>query len=132
MGYDAFGLPAEQYAVQTGTHPRITTEANIATMRRQLRRLGLGHDPRRGVATTDAGYYRWTQWIFLQIFDTWYDARRRTGPARSPSWRPSSTPATASRPRARTRRAAVGRPRPGRARRRWSTPTAWRTSTRCR
>ena len=74
MGYDAFGLPAEQYAVQTGQHPRITTEANIATMRRQLRRLGLGHDPRRSIATTDPSYYRWTQWIFLQIFNSWYDA----------------------------------------------------------
>ena len=73
MGYDAFGLPAEQYAVQTGQHPRVTTEANIANMRRQLRALGLGHDPRRGVATTDVDYYRWTQWIFLQIFDSWYD-----------------------------------------------------------
>src|SRR5687767_2312880 len=73
MGYDAFGLPAEQYAVQTGQHPRVTTEANIATMRRQLRALGLGHDPRRGVATTDVAYYRWTQWIFLQIFNSWYD-----------------------------------------------------------
>ena len=73
MGYDAFGLPAEQYAVQTGQHPRVTTEANIATMRRQLRRLGLGHDPRRSIATTDVGYYRWTQWIFLQIFNSWYD-----------------------------------------------------------
>jgi leucyl-tRNA synthetase len=73
MGYDAFGLPAEQYAVQTGQHPRVTTEDNIATMRRQLRALGLGHDPRRGVATTDVSYYRWTQWIFLQIFNSWYD-----------------------------------------------------------
>ncbi len=73
MGYDAFGLPAEQYAVQTGQHPRITTEANIANMRRQLRLLGLGHDPRRSVATTDVGYYRWTQWIFLQIFNSFYD-----------------------------------------------------------
>jgi leucyl-tRNA synthetase len=73
MGYDAFGLPAEQYAVQTGQHPRVTTEQNIATMRRQLRALGLGHDPRRGVATTDVEYYRWTQWIFLQIFNAWYD-----------------------------------------------------------
>ncbi len=73
MGYDAFGLPAEQYAVQTGQHPRVTTEANIANMRRQLRALGLGHDPRRGVATTDVPYYRWTQWIFLQIFGSWYD-----------------------------------------------------------
>ena len=73
MGFDAFGLPAEQYAVQTGQHPRVTTYENIANMRRQLRALGLGHDPRRGVATTDVGFYRWTQWIFLQIFGSWYD-----------------------------------------------------------
>ena len=73
LGYDAFGLPAEQYAVQTGQHPRVTTEANVANMRRQLRRLGLAHDPRRSVATTDVGFYRWTQWIFLQIFNSWYD-----------------------------------------------------------
>jgi leucyl-tRNA synthetase len=73
MGYDAFGLPAEQYAVQTNTHPRVTTERNIATMRAQLRRLGLGHDPRRGVATTDEAFYRWTQWIFLRIYNSWYD-----------------------------------------------------------
>jgi leucyl-tRNA synthetase len=73
MGYDAFGLPAEQYAVQTGTHPRVTTEANISNMKRQLRALGLGHDPRRGPATTDVDYYRWTQWIFLQIYNAWYD-----------------------------------------------------------
>ncbi len=76
MGYDAFGLPAEQYAVQTGQHPRVTTEANIATMRRQLRALGLGHDSRRGVATTDVEYYRWTQWIFLQLFHSWYDTEQ--------------------------------------------------------
>ncbi len=74
LGYDAFGLPAEQYAVQTGQHPRVTTEANIANMRRQLRRLGLAHDPRRTFATTDSDYVRWTQWIFLQIFNSWYDA----------------------------------------------------------
>jgi leucyl-tRNA synthetase len=73
MGYDAFGLPAEQYAVQTGQHPRVTTEANIATMRRQFRALGLGHDDRRSVATTDVDYYRWTQWIFLQIYSAWFD-----------------------------------------------------------
>src|SRR3984893_5146140 len=73
MGYDAFGLPAEQYAVQTGTHPRVTTEQNITTMKRQLRALGLGHDPRRGIATTDVSYYKWTQWIFLQIYNSWYD-----------------------------------------------------------
>jgi leucyl-tRNA synthetase len=74
LGYDAFGLPAEQYAVQTGQHPRVTTEQNIANMRRQLRRLGLAHDARRSVATTDVAFYRWTQWIFLQIFNSWYDS----------------------------------------------------------
>jgi len=73
MGYDAFGLPAEQYALATNTHPRVTTEANIANMRRQLRRLGLAHDPRRSIETTDERYYRWTQWIFLQLFGSWYD-----------------------------------------------------------
>ncbi|MGW3485490.1 leucine--tRNA ligase [Rhodococcus indonesiensis] len=73
LGYDAFGLPAEQYAVQTGTHPRTTTEANIENMQRQLRRLGLGHDERRSVATTDVEFYHWTQWIFLTIYNAWYD-----------------------------------------------------------
>ncbi|MEO6886344.1 MAG: class I tRNA ligase family protein, partial [Jatrophihabitantaceae bacterium] len=65
MGFDAFGLPAEQYAVQTGQHPRTTTDANMVTFTKQLRRLGLGHDRRRSLATTDPEYYRWTQWIFL-------------------------------------------------------------------
>ncbi|WP_129338376.1 leucine--tRNA ligase [Cellulomonas endophytica] len=73
LGFDAFGLPAEQFAVQTGAHPRGTTEANIAIMQRQLRRLGLAHDPRRSFATIDPDYVRWTQWIFLQVFDSWYD-----------------------------------------------------------
>ena len=73
LGYDSFGLPAEQYAVQTGQHPRVTTDANVANMRRQLRRIGLAHDPRRSVATTDVEFYRWTQWIFLQVFNSWYD-----------------------------------------------------------
>lgn len=73
MGYDAFGLPAEQYAVQTGQHPRITTEANIANMRRQLHRMGLSFDDRRTFATIDADYMRWTQWIFSRIYDSWYD-----------------------------------------------------------
>ena len=72
-GYDAFGLPAEQYAIDTGQHPAITTKINIGIMRRQLRRLGLGHDVRREIATTDPGFYRWTQWIFLQIFGSWFD-----------------------------------------------------------
>ncbi|MEU8113367.1 leucine--tRNA ligase [Micromonospora sp. NPDC048947] len=74
MGFDAFGLPAEQYAVQTGTHPRTTTVANIERYKAQLRRLGLAHDERRSVATIDTDFYRWTQWIFLQIFNSWYDS----------------------------------------------------------
>ncbi|MCQ9370132.1 leucine--tRNA ligase [Corynebacterium sp. 35RC1] len=73
LGYDAFGLPAEQYAIQTGTHPRTTTMANIENMRHQLDMLGLGHDRRRSVATTDPEFYKWTQWIFLQIFNAWFD-----------------------------------------------------------
>ncbi len=74
MGFDAFGLPAEQYAIDTGTHPRATTEKNIGIFKKQLRRLGLGHEERRGVATTDVAFYKWTQWIFLQIYNSWYDA----------------------------------------------------------
>ncbi|MEV3991179.1 leucine--tRNA ligase [Streptomyces sp. NPDC049837] len=77
LGFDAFGLPAEQYAVQTGTHPRVSTEANIENMKVQLRRLGLGHDKRRSFATIDPDYYKWTQWIFLQIFNSWYDDEAR-------------------------------------------------------
>ena len=79
LGYDAFGLPAEQYAVQTGQHPRKTTEENMVTMRRQLRRLGLGHDDRRAIATIDEEFYRWTQWIFVQIFNSWYDGSAEGG-----------------------------------------------------
>jgi leucyl-tRNA synthetase len=95
MGFDAFGLPAEQYAVQTGQHPRKTTEDNIATYLRQIRRVGLGHDERRRISTIDPGYYRWTQWIFLRIYNSWYDeAAGRARPiaeleaeyAKDPSW----------------------------------------------
>jgi len=74
LGFDAFGLPAEQYAVQTGTHPRTKTDANIVNFRRQLGRLGLGHDSRRSFSTTDVEFYKWTQWIFLQIYNAWFDA----------------------------------------------------------
>lgn len=77
LGYDAFGLPAEQYAIQTGTHPRIKTQESIDNMERQLGRLGLGHDKRRSVATTDTEYYKWTQWIFLQIFNSWFDEEQQ-------------------------------------------------------
>jgi len=73
LGFDAFGLPAEQYAIQTGTHPRTRTEANIVNFRRQLARLGFGHDSRRSFSTTDVEFYKWTQWIFLQIYNAWYD-----------------------------------------------------------
>ena len=73
LGYDAFGLPAEQYAIQTGTHPRETTEKNIHNMERQLGQLGLGHDKRRAIRTIDKDYYRWTQWIFLTIYNSYFD-----------------------------------------------------------
>ncbi|HTJ72037.1 MAG TPA: leucine--tRNA ligase [Actinospica sp.] len=76
LGFDAFGLPAEQHAVATGEHPRTSTEAAIANYRRQLGRIGFGHDPRRSITTIDPAYYRWTQWIFLQIFNSWYDPAR--------------------------------------------------------
>ncbi|MEU4236601.1 leucine--tRNA ligase [Actinoplanes sp. NPDC026619] len=77
MGFDAFGLPAEQYAVQTGTHPAVTTAANVERYKGQLTRLGLAYDERRTFATTDPDYYRWTQWIFLQVFNSWYDEKIR-------------------------------------------------------
>jgi leucyl-tRNA synthetase len=79
MGWDAFGLPAEQYAIETGTHPRITTEKNIATFRRQIKMLGFSYDWDREVDTTDPNYFKWTQWIFLLLFDTWYDAEAQRG-----------------------------------------------------
>jgi leucyl-tRNA synthetase len=79
MGWDAFGLPAEQYAIQTGTHPRVTTAQNIATFKRQIQSLGFSYDWDREVDTTDPGYVKWTQWIFLQIFDTWYDHEKDRG-----------------------------------------------------
>ena len=72
-GYDAFGLPAEQYAIETGQHPAVTTRSNIDNMRRQLRRLGLTHDPRREISTADPSFYHWTQWIFVQMFNSWFD-----------------------------------------------------------
>jgi len=73
FGFDTFGLPAEQYAIDTGQHPAVTVRQNAAVMRRQLRRLGLGHDRGREILTSDPSFYRWTQWIFLQIFNSWYD-----------------------------------------------------------
>lgn len=73
MGYDSFGLPAEQYAIQTGQHPAITTETNIKRYREQLDNIGFSYDWSREVRTSDPSYYRWTQWIFMQLFDAWYN-----------------------------------------------------------
>ncbi len=73
MGWDAFGLPAEQYAIKTGQHPRATTEANIATFKRQIQSLGFSYDWSREVNTTDPGYFRWTQWVFLQMYNAWFN-----------------------------------------------------------
>ncbi len=73
MGYDSFGLPAEQYAIQTGQHPAKTTEVNVARYREQLDNIGFSFDWSREVRTSDPSFYKWTQWIFLQLFDSWYD-----------------------------------------------------------
>jgi len=79
MGWDAFGLPAEQHAKKTGTHPRTTTESNINNFRRQLKMLGFSYDWDRELATTDVTYFRWTQFIFLVLFDTWFDVEQQKG-----------------------------------------------------
>jgi leucyl-tRNA synthetase len=75
MGFDAFGLPAEQYAIQTGQHPRVTTEKNIATYKKQLGQIGFSYDWDREVQTSDPAYYRWTQWIFAELFNSWYNKK---------------------------------------------------------
>ncbi|SHG55057.1 leucyl-tRNA synthetase [Chryseolinea serpens] len=84
MGFDAFGLPAEQYAIQTGQHPRVTTEKNMATYVAQLSKIGFAFDWDRKVVTSDPSYYKWTQWIFMQLFNAWYDrtANNKVGKAR--------------------------------------------------
>ncbi len=79
MGWDAFGLPAEQYAIQTGTHPAITTKKNCDTFRRQIKSLGLGYDWEREINTTDPKYFRWTQWIFTKLYNTWFDNETQKG-----------------------------------------------------
>ena len=79
MGFDAFGLPAEEYAIRTGTPPRESTERNIANFTRQLRMLGFSYDWGRALAATDPAYVRWTQWIFLVLFDTWFDPAVQRG-----------------------------------------------------
>ncbi len=79
MGWDAFGLPAEQYAIQTGTHPAITTKKNCDNFRRQIKSLGLSYDWDREINTTDPKYFRWTQWIFTKLYNTWFDAETGKG-----------------------------------------------------
>jgi leucyl-tRNA synthetase len=76
MGYDSFGLPAEQYAIQTGQHPEKTTKENIARYRDQLDKIGFSFDWDREVRTSDPNYYKWTQWIFIQLFNSWYNPRK--------------------------------------------------------
>jgi leucyl-tRNA synthetase len=73
MGFDSFGLPAEQYAIQTGQHPAVTTENNIAKYIEQLKNMGFSFDWSREVRTSDASYYKWTQWIFMKLFNSWYN-----------------------------------------------------------
>ena len=75
MGFDAFGLPAEQYALETGQHPAVTTEKNIARYKEQLDNIGFCYDWEREVRTSEPDYYKWTQWIFLQLFHSWYDRK---------------------------------------------------------
>ncbi|NBV84780.1 MAG: leucine--tRNA ligase [Verrucomicrobia bacterium] len=77
MGWDAFGLPAEQYAIKTGQHPAVTTAHNIDNFRTQLKRIGFAYDWQREVNTTEPGYYRWTQWIFLQLYNAWFNPKSR-------------------------------------------------------
>jgi leucyl-tRNA synthetase len=74
MGWDAFGLPAEQYAIKSGQHPAITTRENIASFKKQLKRIGFSYDWQREISTTDPRYYKWTQWIFLQIYNSWFNS----------------------------------------------------------
>jgi len=79
MGWDAFGLPAEQYAIKTNTHPSTLTQTNIDRFRKQLQAIGFSYDWDREVDTTDPSYYKWTQWIFLQLYDTWFDEKSQKG-----------------------------------------------------
>ena len=92
MGWDAFGLPAEQYAIKTGQHPRITTEANVANFKRQINSLGFSYDWSREVNTTDPDYFRWTQWIFLKLYDSWFNpAKNRAEPIDTLAYPPDVT-----------------------------------------
>ncbi|RTZ70274.1 MAG: leucine--tRNA ligase [Verrucomicrobia bacterium] len=92
MGWDAFGLPAEQYAIMTGQHPRITTETNVANFKRQIQSLGFSYDWSREINTTDPGYFRWTQWIFLQLYNSWFNpATNKAEPIDTLAYPPGAT-----------------------------------------
>ncbi len=96
MGWDAFGLPAEQYAIKTGQHPRRTTEANIANFRRQIKALGFSYDWSREIDTTDPGYFKWTQWIFLKLYNSWFNpATGKAEPIETLPYPPELGPGTA-------------------------------------
>lgn len=100
MGFDAFGLPAEQYAIQTGQHPAVTTEQNIARYREQLDKIGFSYDWDREVRTCDPAYYKWTQWAFLRMFGHYYDnTLQQAAPSRSSSpGSPAPAPKESTRP----------------------------------
>src|SRR5207245_9959803 len=90
MGWDAFGLPAEQYAIKSGQHPALTTRENVAKFKSQLKRIGFSYDWQREINTTDPRYYKWTQWIFLQIYNSWFNPK--TNKAESISTYPGKNP----------------------------------------
>jgi leucyl-tRNA synthetase len=105
MGWDAFGLPAEQYAIKTGQHPRKTTEQNVATFKRQIRSLGFSYDWSREVDTTDPGYFKWTQWIFLKLYNSWFNpTTNRAEPIATLSFPPELASEPANSPQRRSYR----------------------------
>ncbi len=111
MGWDAFGLPAEQYAIKTGQHPRKTTEENIATFKRQIKSLGFSYDWTREVDTTDPEYFRWTQWIFLKLYNSWFNPK--TNKAEPIETLPTALPELQERLRRRRRAVSRLRTTPG-------------------
>lgn len=132
MGYDAFGLPAEQYAIQTGQHPAVTTERNIARYREQLDKIGFSFDWHREVRTCDPSYYKWTQWAFLEMFKHYYDrSTDKAEPIENSSPVSRRRAPKDSTPPARRRcvsRPTNGNPKPKRNANRSSRTTAWRSA----
>ena len=133
MGYDAFGLPAEQYAIQTGQHPAVTTEQNIARYREQMDKIGFSYDWSREVRTCEPEYYKWTQWAFLKMFAHYYN---HATPSTEPrAWMPHAPQSFSSQPRSGVRRARPSVSRCCRTTASPSAPTRWsigvRSSARC-